>query len=191
MHRTIAIDGTEYTAELGTRQNYRVAIKDGMVYVSEDLDTRTPGAECEAVFYGRERVEIITAPESTDESEGYEIGPLSEPTLEDIKAIKRAEIANARWSAEVGGVEVGGISIDTSRESQALITGAALQAMIDKDYVCQWKTAAGFVTLDAEAIMAVAVAVREHVQECFNREAALSAEVEAAETAEEVEGIEW
>lgn len=83
---------------------------------------------------------------------------------------KKAEIAAARYEAEIGGVAVGGMVIRTDRESQALITGAALKAMQDQDYTCRWKTPDGFVTLTSMQIMAVADAVRAHVQGCFDQE---------------------
>jgi hypothetical protein len=107
------------------------------------------------------------------------------------KRAKLAEIAAARWRAEVGGVEVSGMKIDTSRESRALITGAALAATIDPTYTCQWKAAQGFITLNAEAILAAATAVRQHVQACFDHEAELTAVVAAAEMIEAVESVSW
>lgn len=113
------------------------------------------------------------------------------PTVAELKELKLAEIAAARFEAETGGIEIQGTRIATDRESQALITGAALQAYIDPSYVCQWKTAGGFVTLDAAALLGIAQAVRQHVQNCFDREAELAAQVEAATTAEEVEAIAW
>jgi hypothetical protein len=57
--------------------------------------------------------------------------------------------------------------------------------------MCRWKTAGGFVELGAEAVIAVAVAVREHVQGCFDREAGLTSVIESAETVEEAEAISW
>ena len=112
-------------------------------------------------------------------------------TLDEAKAAKIAEIAAARFDAETGGIVVGGAEIRTDRESQALITGAALKAMQDDTYSCRWKTEAGFVELTAPQILAIADAVREHVQGCFDREAELLALVEAATTPEEVESIRW
>jgi hypothetical protein len=117
--------------------------------------------------------------------------PVNETPLEVVKAQKKSEIAAARYAAEVGGVTVNGMAIDTSRESQALVTGAALAATLDPAYTCRWKTAGGFVTLDAATVLAVAQAVRAHVQACFDREAELAAAIDAAETAEEVQAVSW
>lgn len=82
-------------------------------------------------------------------------------------------IAARRYQAETAGVTVNGMPLDTGRDSQALVTGAALAAVIDPNYTCQWKTAAGFVDLDAQQIIAIASTMRAHVQACFDREAAL------------------
>ena len=107
--------------------------------------------------------------------------------LEAAKERKRGEIASARFVAETSGIN----GIKTDRESQALITGAALAAFADPDYTCQWKTEAGFVSLDSVQIKAVAQAVRAHVQSCFDREAELLPLIEAATSPEELGGIAW
>jgi predicted secreted protein len=109
--------------------------------------------------------------------------------LETLKRRKAEEIAAARWRAEIGGVAVNGMTVDTSRESQAMLTGAALAATQDPNYSCQWKTAGGFVTLDADTILAVAQVVRAHVQACFDHEAELLTAIDAAETAGEVAAV--
>lgn len=107
--------------------------------------------------------------------------------LEATKDRKRSEIANARFVAETAGIN----GIKTDRESQALITGAALKAMQDSTYSCRWKGVGGFVELTAPQILAIADAVRAHVQSCFDHESELVALVDAAETVEAVEAIVW
>ena len=107
------------------------------------------------------------------------------------KSAKKSEIAATRYAAEIAGVAVGGVTVRTDRESQALITGAALKATQDGTYSCTWKTESGFVTLNAGTIIAVADAVRTHVQTCFDAEAAKCALIDAAQTAEDVEAVEW
>ena len=112
-----------------------------------------------------------------------EVVPWSAEEIAEHEAERRAEmaqqIAARRWQAEVAGIDVGGILMATDRDSQALITGAALAAMRDPAYVCRWKTAGGFVELNAEQLTAVADTVRAHVQACFDREAELLAELDA------------
>ena len=111
--------------------------------------------------------------------------------LEDLKIDKLAELASARYLSEISGVIFNGIKIRTDRESQALITGAVVQAINDSTYTCKWKTVNGFIDLDVNMIKAVGVAVREHVQSQFNKEAELILQVEATTTIEELEAIQW
>jgi len=72
-----------------------------------------------------------------------------------------------------------------------LVTGAALKAMQDSEYSCRWKGVGGFIELTAPQILAIADAVRAHVQGCFDREAELVALIEAATTPEELAAIVW
>ena len=82
-------------------------------------------------------------------------------------------ISARRYIAETSGTVIEGMPIDTGRDSQALITGATVAAMLDADYSIRWKTAAGFVELTGAQIIGVASAVRAYVQGCFDREAEL------------------
>jgi hypothetical protein len=103
----------------------------------------------------------------------------------------RTSLAGMRWGTDkVLGVTVNGVLIDTGRDSQALITGAALAAVIDSTYSLNWKTESGFIHLSALEIIAVAQAVRAHVQSCFDREGELVAQVDAAQNAEELDAID-
>lgn len=101
----------------------------------------------------------------------YPHPPMAQITAEDIAA--------RRFDAETSGTVISGMPIDTGRDSQALITGAAVSAILDPGYTVRWKTRSGFVDLAAEQIIAVASAVRAHVQACFDREAELLAELDA------------
>lgn len=105
---------------------------------------------------------------------------------------KKAEIATARYNAEIAGVTINGVSIKTDRETQAVLTAACLQAYIDSGYSLNWKTGDGtFVSLPAEQIMAFGTAVRAHVQSCFDHEAELLPLIESAETEAELDSIKW
>ncbi len=97
-------------------------------------------------------------------------------------------IAARRYQAEISGTAIEGMPIDTGRDSQGLITGAALAAMLDADYVLHWKTSAGLVELTGQQILGVASAVRAHVQASFNRESELlNAVADGSITAEMLE----
>ena len=111
--------------------------------------------------------------------------------LEAAKSAKRAEIAAARWAEETAGIDVNGFTVRTDRESQALITGAALKAIQDSEYSCRWKGVSGFIELTAPQILAIADAVRSHVQACFDREAELVALIEVATSPEELAAISY
>ena len=114
-----------------------------------------------------------------------------EDKFQQAKEAKKAEIAQARYNAEIAGVTVNGISFISDRECQGVSTGAALKAMQDNTYTCRWKGIDGFVELTAPQIIAIAEAVRAHVQSCFDHEAELQPLIEAATTIEELEQIKW
>lgn len=88
-------------------------------------------------------------------------------------------IAAKRYQVETGGIIFNGMDIDSGRDSQGLITGAALQSMIDANYSLRWKTMNGFIELTGAQVIEIATAIRAHVQACFDREAELLAAVEA------------
>jgi hypothetical protein len=105
-------------------------------------------------------------------------------TVEDIERVRNppptaASIAARRYDAEISGIHLSGLEVNTDDRSKLLINGAALEATIDPTYVMQWKTTSGFVELNATQVIGIARAVRAHVQACFNREAELLAALEA------------
>ena len=78
------------------------------------------------------------------------------------------------------GFTVGGIVFHADDISQQRILGAALAVIRNPRLTIKWKSIDGaFVTLDAEAVLAAADAVRSHVQACFDREAELLAALDA------------
>ncbi|MGE8501699.1 MAG: DUF4376 domain-containing protein [Pseudomonas sp.] len=102
-----------------------------------------------------------------------------------------AIIAARRYEAEVGGITLNGVHIDTDDRSKLLINGAALEATFDPAYTMQWKTAGGFVELTGAQVIGVARAVRAHVQACFDREAELHEALEAGALTDEMLGQGW
>ena len=90
-------------------------------------------------------------------------------------------VAAERYRREAVGVVVLDMQIETTRDSQALIASTGLSAVLDPEYRCNFKTAAGFVEIGAEQIITIAKAVRAHVQACFDRELALLRAIEAGE----------
>ena len=124
--------------------------------------------------------------------EGLDLGEFSdEDKLDYFKEKKKAEIASDRYDDEISGIEVDGVRINTERDSQALITGAALAAMRDNTYTLKWKSEDGFIMLDANSVINIANLVREHVQECFNREAECRELIDSCDNLESLNNIKY
>jgi len=116
------------------------------------------------------------------------IPPEHIPPLSDRRTAKLAELVALRDETIYAGIAISGISVQTDEKAQGRITGAALSASRDSSYTVKWKTATGaFVTLTAPEILAIADAVRDHIQVCFDREAELVDEVLASDTPELVD----
>ena len=81
-----------------------------------------------------------------------------------------AYAAARRYEVETGGITVGGSEVATDRVSQAMIGNAFSYVQASGAETVSYKTAAGFVTLTAEQIKGVALAVGAHVQACFDAE---------------------
>lgn len=90
-------------------------------------------------------------------------------------------VAVERFRREATGVHVDGLQIETTRDSQALIASTGLSAVLDPEYRCNFKTVNGFVEIGSAQIIAIAKAVRAHVQACFDRELTLLRAIEAGE----------
>lgn len=103
----------------------------------------------------------------------------------------RERIAARRYETEVGGIEIAGMHVATDDRSKLLINGAAVEAMLDADYLLKWKTTEGFVELTGAQVIGIARAVRAHVQACFDREAELLAALEAGTLTDEMLGQGW
>jgi hypothetical protein len=127
-----------------------------------------------------------------DKGDYYEIVAIPEPSFDELKETKRAEIAAARYDAETGGCTVEGVTVATDRGSQALLTAAVVSARLDPEFKTRWKCADGhFVTLDAFQLRAIGDAVIAHVESCFAREGELCEQIDAAQTPEELDSIKW
>lgn len=87
--------------------------------------------------------------------------------------ITAEDVAERRWRAEVGGITINGLHIDTDDRSKLLISGAEARASRNPDYVLNWKTPGGFVSIPAAHVLMIADAVADHVQACFDRESEL------------------
>jgi hypothetical protein len=118
-----------------------------------------------------------------------EISP--EMDLAEAKEAKKRELSYYRDKAIDSGLDWNGTHIATDSESRGFITGAAVQAQIAPDYTCKWKAGDGFITLTSAMILAVAQAVRAHVQAQFDKQAALWQTVDQAATIDAVKAVSW
>lgn len=113
-------------------------------------------------------------------------------SLPAVKARKLAELADARWQYETGGVMVGGALIKTDRESQGTISGAYTTLKDGLVPTIDWKAGNGqWVQITLAEITPIAQAVAVHVQGAFTLERQLSEQVMAATTVAQVEAVVW
>lgn len=108
--------------------------------------------------------------------EGGTLVPPPAPTMPAVDLVAYA--ADARWRKEVGGIAVNGKIIDTSRESQNMIAGADALAQADPEEVVAYKTASGWIEVDAATIHEIALAVGRHVRGLFKLERQVAAEID-------------
>lgn len=152
--------------------------REGVNYPAEWLRALTP---TERQAFG---LEPVAEPVPFDGR--YYFGPGQPRPLADVKAARLADLAALRFARETGGT--GGFRTD--RESQSLIVGAALAATLDPGYTVEWKSSAGWVTLNATQLLAAAQIVRAHVQACFSNERALGTTIEEADDLQAVLAID-
>ncbi|MCA3245565.1 MAG: DUF4376 domain-containing protein [Azospirillum sp.] len=132
-------------------------------------------------------IDVMTGAETTRPYVAAELAALPPPpTLAEAKAAKLAALAALRYARETGGIA----GFRTDRESQALLTGAALAATLDAGYSVDWKGEAGWVALNATQLLDAAQAVRAHVQACFSNERAHAEAIEALATTEAVQAYD-
>ena len=87
----------------------------------------------------------------------------------------RAYSANKRFSVETGGVVFNGTRIDTSRDSQSMIANAHNYIIASGAASTKFKSLSGWLTLSAEEVKVMALAIGAHVQASFDAEAAIDA----------------
>lgn len=137
-------------------------------------ETLTPDPERKVVIVKRQQVNM-TATEKAERDAALAAEWLS-------------LIAARRYQAETAGIELQGMQVATDDRSKLLINGAALRASREPGYTLRWKTGDGFIDLSGAQVLAMADAVADHVQRCFDREAELlTAVADGSITAEMLE----
>jgi hypothetical protein len=85
-----------------------------------------------------------------------------------------AALAEYRYEKEIAGITCGGIPISTERGDQRTVMHTIrTEARSNPEFVAPLKAAAGFVSLNAAAIMNVTDAMLWYINACFVRESQL------------------
>jgi len=106
-------------------------------------------------------------------------------SLQDLKDARWAEVRRERDRDEFGGFSWDGSRFDSDALSQQRITGAVTLAMMNSAFSIGWTLADNTMrTLNAADMIAVGVALGQHVNACHERARVLRREIEAALTAE-------
>ncbi|KAA0579008.1 DUF4376 domain-containing protein [Azospirillum sp. B21] len=101
--------------------------------------------------------------------------------LDEVKDARKAAATDLRWQKETGGIVIGGVPVATDDRSKTLILGKRAQAQSNPAASFRWKAASGeWVDLTGAQIIAIADAVADHVQACFDREGELHDLIDAA-----------
>ena len=108
----------------------------------------------------------------------------AEITAEWIVYVKEqlfAHLATYRYNKEVGGIVINTMPIPTDDRTKTLLVGAYNSAIEENDptRLRHFKVGATFVLLDNAAVISIALAIAEHVQQCFEAESEVAALIEA------------
>lgn len=93
-------------------------------------------------------------------------------TATQARAEKLAALAAHRYAVETGGIVVGGLSVVTDRESQAMVNGTYSSLKDGLILDTEWKGVNGWMVVTLAEIQPIAQAVAMHVRACFANERA-------------------
>lgn len=129
-------------------------------------------------------------PELVD-GEWFQTWTISKTPLADIKRELLAQLADTRWQREVSGIVVQGVPIKTDRETQSILTSLYVKAKFNASFSANFKVSSGvFVPVSSAQIIAVGDAAAAHVQNCFDREKALSEAIATAKNHDALAAID-
>lgn len=111
--------------------------------------------------------------------------------LEQFKANKIAELANARWQEETGGYVYHGHEFHSDRESQDRVFQTYMASLGNPNFTATWKTKTGWLEMTASDFITLYNEFQAFLQGLYQKEKALQEQVQAAATIEEVEAVEW
>jgi hypothetical protein len=111
---------------------------------------------------------------------------VEEISVEDHREKRKAELKDRRYQEEISHP-----TIDTTRESQAMINGIWSAFQINPNLTINYKGRDGWYVIDAAMGNAIAQQVVAHVQACFDNERVLSELLDATTTHEEVLAVNF
>jgi len=111
--------------------------------------------------------------------------------LEQFKAEKISELANARWQEETGGYIYSGHEFHSDRESQNRVFQAYMASLNNPNFTATWKTKTGWLEMTANDFITLYNEFQIFLQGLYKKEKQLQAQVEAATTIEELNKVEW
>lgn len=88
-------------------------------------------------------------------------------------------LAEVRWQAEIGGIEVDGMPVPTDDRSKVLIAGACNQALMQDEpsFTRTFKINGVFVSVTNAQVLVIGDAIADHVQQCFDAEALVAQQI--------------
>lgn len=123
----------------------------------------------------------------------YSIVEIPQPTLDELKVLKRAEINQARDKAEQGGFEYMGKIFDSDQVSCIRMSSAA-QAMqyADDTATITWTTQDNStIDLNKSQLMGLVVALAQWSNTCHQKATALKAQIDACDSKEALDKVKW
>lgn len=102
-------------------------------------------------------------------------------SLDDVKTAKKAQVAAHRYQVEIGGCKLpNGTDIASDDRAKMLLNGAYNRAKGgDPEATRKFKTRYGFVDISNAQIVTMAEVIADHVQACFDAEAAHCTAIDA------------
>lgn len=124
-------------------------------------------------------------------AQGGVIAPYAPPPV--TRADLVAYAASRRWAIQTGGITVGGITVDTSDASRAMIADAVAYVQASGVASVDFKAVGGWATISAADLVAIGLAVGAHVQAAFAAERAVDAAIAAGAitTAAQIDAWAW
>ena len=152
------------------------------------LLSEVPGPHSGFLFDG----EVLTVPAEVAAEVADIVGVNGWDTNSSKNALIRYS-QDKRWQIETGGITVDGIAVDTSRDSQSMTANAHSYLLNSGLMSVEFKATSGWITLSADQVKAVALAIGAHVQACFSMEKLISDKISAGAitTTDQIDAEPW